>query len=70
MLLYVDEKGPITARTWRYILVIDTGKGRKGSKINGLLNVFGAYDHTNDKIHVHCYRNKTGKQFVDSKKSE
>jgi transposase len=27
--------------------------------------VFGAYDHTNDKIHVHCYRNKTGKQFVD-----
>ena len=30
-----------------------------------MLNVFGAYDHTNDKIHVHCYRNKTGKQFVD-----
>ncbi len=33
VLLYVDEKGPITARTWRYILVIDTGKGRKGSKL-------------------------------------
>ncbi len=65
MLLYVDEKGPITARTWWYILVIGTGKGREGSKINGLLNVFGAYDHTNDKMHVHCYRNKTGKQFVD-----
>ena len=27
--------------------------------------MLGAYDHTNDKIHVHCYRNKTGKQFVD-----
>lgn len=27
--------------------------------------MFGVYDHTNDKIHVHCYRNKTGKQFVD-----
>ena len=27
--------------------------------------MFGAYDHTNDKMHVHCYRNKTGKQFVD-----
>jgi len=27
--------------------------------------VFGAYDHTNDKMHVHCYRNKAGKQFVD-----
>jgi transposase len=27
--------------------------------------VFGAFDYTNDKMHVHCYRNKTGKQFVD-----
>ena len=27
--------------------------------------MFGVYDHTNDKMHVHCYRNKTGKQFVD-----
>jgi disulfide oxidoreductase YuzD len=34
-------------------------------KIKGLLNVFGAYDHTNDKIHVQCYRNKTAKQFID-----
>jgi hypothetical protein len=30
-----------------------------------LLNVFGAYDHTNDKIHVQCYKRKRGKQFVD-----
>jgi hypothetical protein len=34
-------------------------------KINGLLNVFGAYDYTNDKIHVQCYINKAGKQFVE-----
>jgi transposase len=27
--------------------------------------VFGAYDHTNDKMHVQCYKKKTGKQFVD-----
>ncbi len=27
--------------------------------------MFGAFDYTNDKMHVHCYRNKTGKQFVD-----
>jgi hypothetical protein len=27
--------------------------------------VFGAYDHTNDKIHIHCYQKKTGKQFID-----
>ncbi len=66
VLLYVDEKGPVTAKThggtsWSSIQV----KVEKAQKINGLLNVFGAYDHTNDKMHVHCYRNKTGKQFVD-----
>ncbi|MER5176234.1 MAG: IS630 family transposase [Candidatus Nitrosocosmicus sp.] len=67
VLLYVDEKGPITAKThggtsWSSTQV----KVEKAKKINGLLNVFGAYDHTNDKMHVHSYRNKTGKkQFVD-----
>ncbi len=25
----------------------------------------GAYDHTNDKMHVQCYKKKTGKQFID-----
>ena len=34
-------------------------------KIKGLLNVFGAYDYTNDKIHVYSYKRKTGKQFID-----
>ena len=33
--------------------------------MTGLLNVFGAYDHTNVKMHVHCYWKKTGKQFID-----
>ncbi len=66
MLLYVDEKGPVTAKThggtsWSSVQV----KVEKAQKINGLLNVFGAYDHTNDKIHVQCYKRKTGKQFVD-----
>ena len=66
MLLYVDEKGPITAKThggtsWSSVQV----KVEKVQKINGLLNVFGASDYTNDKMHVHCYRNKRGKQFVD-----
>ena len=63
MSLYVDEKGPVTAKThggtsWSSVQV----KIEKAQKIDGLLNVLGAYDHTNDKIHVHCYRNKTGKQ--------
>ena len=66
MLLYVDEKGPITAKThggtsWSSVQV----KIEKAQKIKGLLNVFGAYDYTNDKMQVQCYRNKTGKQFVD-----
>jgi len=66
VLLYVDEKGPITAKThggtsWSSTQV----KVEKAQKIKGLLNVFGAYDHTNDKIHVQCYKRKTAKQFID-----
>ncbi len=54
MLLYVDEKGPITAKThggtsWSSVQV----KVEKAQKIKGLLNVFGAYDHTNDKMHMY-----------------
>ena len=61
VLLYVDEKGPVTAKThggtsWSSLQV----KIEKAQKINGLLNVLGAFDYTNDKMHVHCYRNKTG----------
>jgi transposase len=64
--LYVAEKGPITAKThggssWSSVQV----KVEKAQKIKGILNVFGAYDHTNDKMHVHCYKKKTGKQFID-----
>jgi len=66
VLLYLDEKGPIAAKThggtsWSSVQV----KVEKAQKINGLLNVFGAYDYTNDKMHVHCYKMKTGKQFID-----
>ena len=66
ILLYIDEKGPITAKThggtsWSSVQV----KVEKAQKINGLLNVFGAYDYTNDKMHINCYQKKTGKQFVD-----
>jgi transposase len=27
--------------------------------------VFEAYDYTDDKMHVQCYKKKTGKQFID-----
>jgi hypothetical protein len=67
VLLYVDEKGPVTtAKTHGGSSWSSTqAKIEKAQKIRGLLNVFGAYDHTNDEMHVHCYRKKTGKQFVD-----
>jgi len=47
-------------------MVISTGKGREGSKNQRNSKcVCGAYDHTNNKIHVQCYQKKTGKQFID-----
>ena len=66
VLFYQDEKGPIAAKThggssWSPV----QAKVEKAQKINGLLNVFGAYDHTNYKMHVHCCKKKTWKQFVD-----
>ncbi len=53
MLIYHDEKGPITAKTyggtsWSSVLV----KAEKAQNIKGILNVFGAYDYTNDKMYV------------------
>ena len=27
--------------------------------------MLGAYDHTNNKMYVHCYKRNTAKQFVD-----
>ena len=66
MLLYEDEKGPITAKTyggtsWSFI----QSKVSKAQKTKGILNVFGAYDHTNNKMWTHGYKQKTGKQFLD-----
>lgn len=38
----------------------------KAQKIKGILNVFGIYDHTNNKMWTHGYKQKTkGKQFLD-----
>ena len=62
ILLYQDEKGPIAAKTyggtsWSKV----QSRVERAQKIKGILNVFGVYDHTNDQIHTHSYRNKTGK---------
>jgi transposase len=66
VLLYQDEKGPIVAKTyggtsWSPV----QSKIEKAQKINGILNIFGVYDHTNDQMYTHSYRKKTGKQFLD-----
>ena len=37
----------------------------KAQKTKGILNVFGVYNHTNNQMWTHGYRNKTGKQFLD-----
>ena len=66
VLLYQDEKGPVAAKihggqSWCSVHT----KIEKAQKIKGLLNVFGVYDHTNEQMYTHSYRNKTGKQFLD-----
>ena len=66
-MLYQDEKGPVAAKThgggpsWCSVQT----KIEKAQKIKGLLNIFGVYDHTNDQMYIHSYKNKTGKQFLD-----
>ena len=37
----------------------------KAQKTKGILNVFGAYDYTNNQMWTHSYKKKTGKQFLD-----
>jgi hypothetical protein len=47
-------------------MVFSTNEDRKSTqKIKGILNTFGVYDHTNDQMYTHCYKNKTGDQFLD-----
>ena len=65
-MLYQDEKGPIAAKTYGGISWSKVkSKVERAQKIKGILNVFGVYDHTNDQMYTHSYRNKTGKQFLD-----
>ena len=40
-------------------------KIERAQKTRGLLNVFGVYDHTNNRIFTHCYNQKNGKQLLD-----
>jgi hypothetical protein len=47
-------------------VVLNTIQNIQAQKIRGILNVFGAYDHTNNQMWTHGYRKKTeGKQFLD-----
>ncbi len=47
-------------------MVVSSGKG--GKERLKRLQVFSMYlifDHTNDKMHVQCYKEKSGRQFID-----
>ena len=66
ILLYEDEKGPIVAKTYGGTSWSSTqSRVSKAQKTNGILNVFGVYDHTNNQMWTHSYKKKTGKQFLD-----
>jgi len=66
ILLYEDEKGPLAAKTYGGTSWSSTqSKVSKAQKIKGILNVFGAHDHTNNQMWTHSYKQKTGKQFLD-----
>jgi hypothetical protein len=67
ILLYQDEKGPIiAAKTYGGPSWCSTqSKIEKAQKVKGILNTFGVYDYTNDKMYTHCYKNKTSEQFID-----
>ncbi|MGN6347801.1 MAG: IS630 family transposase [Candidatus Nitrosocosmicus sp.] len=66
MLLYEDEKGPIVAKTYGGTSWSSTqSRVSKAQKTKGILNVFGIYDYTNNRMWTHNYRKKTGKQFLD-----
>ena len=69
-MLYQDEKGPIAAKIYSGPSWCSTQtKIEKAQKIKGLLNVFGVYDHTNDQMYTHSYKNKIGNHFLDFIKS-
>ncbi|MGD9533493.1 MAG: IS630 family transposase [Candidatus Nitrosocosmicus sp.] len=66
VILYQDEKGPIAAKTYGGPSWSSTqSKINKGQKTNGILNVFGVYDYTNNQMLTHSYKRKTSKQFLD-----
>lgn len=66
-MLYEDEKGPIAAKTYGDCTSWSSvqSKVEKAQKTKGILNVFGVYDHTNDKMFIHCYKKRNGDQFLD-----
>ncbi len=67
ILLYdEDGKGPVVAKTYGGASWSFVQSDIQSSKDQGILNVFGVYDHTNNQMLTHGYKKKTaGKQFLD-----
>lgn len=40
-------------------------KVERAQKIRGILNVFGVYDYTNDRMFIHSYKKRNSHQFLD-----
>ena len=57
MLLFQDES-TIAAKTYGGTWCSTQAKIERAQKIKGILNVFGVYDYTNDRMITHCYKNK------------
>ena len=57
------RRGPVAAKTyggtsWSFV----QSKVSKAQKINGFLNVFGIYNHTNNQMWTHSPTNKRQKE--------
>lgn len=60
------RRGPIVAKTYEDVSWSSIqSMVSKAHKIRWILNVFGVYDHTNNKMWTHGYKQKTRKQFLD-----
>ena len=60
------ERTDSCKNSWWYIMVISTGKGRKGSKNKGATKcIWSLWSYKWQDTYVQCYKRKTAKQFAD-----
>jgi hypothetical protein len=67
LILYEDEKGPISAKTYGGASwsPVQSKVEKAQQKARVFLNIFGVYDYTNNEMFTHCYKKRNGDQFLD-----